>query len=478
MLTSRERGLLRKLVAEADAVVVDAEHDVQAAPWQRLLDQADAQLVVAVAHEAPLAPGLLPGFVRAALFLARESEVALELRGIRQDEAQPRFRDDGRATPADRIARPAVRVEHDRHRERAIRGCDFSDRFRGCDATDRAERGGQDCGGQDSHGGEANRTGKPAGGCKRFHALQSYAFIAGGGGRPLGSMRPAGSAPFAYGGRKSWNSRAFHATCCAWRSPPRYRRSQPYRHSRNRRPAATARGRHRHRYPRRHRERDRDQAPGDEHRRGDLGRGHRQAARYQHRGIHLPPPGPDIATCRRPRLRDQPARHRPRIHDRAPERTRTGQHRRQPQRRVRPVSVRAPELGSRLQDAGLPARGAGTRGHDRPSHDPPAAIRRRRDRPEPPRRAELERQPRRELGRRRVPRELLDRRPVHGRPIRHRLRLCAPRHAAGDARFRHIRAAEPVGDRRRPRVRLPGRQRRCLPEQSGHCARQHSRPTA
>ena len=220
-----ERRLFRKFVAEADAVVVGAEDDVQATSWRRFLDEADAELVVAVAHEPSLAPGLFPGFIRASLFLALEAEAALELRGIRQDETQPRFRDYDRATPADRIARPAVRVEHDRHRELAIRGCDFSDRFRGCDATDRAEGGDQDYDGHDSHGGEANRTGKPADGCKRFHALQSYAFIAGGGGRPLGSMRPAGSAPFAYGGRKSWNSRAFHATCCAWRSPPRYRQS-------------------------------------------------------------------------------------------------------------------------------------------------------------------------------------------------------------------------------------------------------------
>ena len=65
-------------------------------PGQRLLDQADAKLVVAVAHEPSLTPGLFPGFIRATLFLALEAEAALELRGIRQNEAKPRFRDDDR----------------------------------------------------------------------------------------------------------------------------------------------------------------------------------------------------------------------------------------------------------------------------------------------------------------------------------------------------------------------------------------------
>ena len=141
-----------------------------------------------------------------------------------------------------------------------------------------------------------------------------------------------------------------------------------------RRPTA-ARRRRRHRHPRRHRERDRDQARSIEHRRGDLGRRHRQAAGHQHRGIHLAPAGPHLAARRRPRLGDQPARHRSRLHDRAHERPRTGQHRRQPQRRVRPVSVRAHELGGRLQDAGRAARGPGPGRHDRPAHDAAARLR-------------------------------------------------------------------------------------------------------
>jgi tryptophan halogenase len=51
----------REFVAEADAVVVDAEHDVQPAVAAVFLLDLDAQLAVVVAHEAALAPGLLPG---------------------------------------------------------------------------------------------------------------------------------------------------------------------------------------------------------------------------------------------------------------------------------------------------------------------------------------------------------------------------------------------------------------------------------
>ena len=142
---------------------------------------------------------------------------------------------------------------------------------------------------------------------------------------------------------------------------------------------AGAAGRHRrHRHPGRHRECDRNQAPVDQHRRGDLRRGHRQAPRHQYRRVHLALAGADFAARRRPRFRHQPARDRPRVHDHAAERARTGQHRRQSQRRVRPVSLRAHELGGRLQDAGRAARGPGPRGHDRPAHDTAAAPTARR----------------------------------------------------------------------------------------------------
>ena len=64
-------GLLWELVAEADAVVIDAEHHVKVAlvvaAGAGLLGEAGAQLVVVIAGEAALAPRLLPGFVEAAL---------------------------------------------------------------------------------------------------------------------------------------------------------------------------------------------------------------------------------------------------------------------------------------------------------------------------------------------------------------------------------------------------------------------------
>ena len=101
MRTSRQRLLLRELVAEPDAVVEGAKHHVQPPAARPLLDQADAQLLVAVADEAALAPGLLPGFVVAFPFHALEPEAALEFRAVGQDEAQPRVGDDRPARARD-----------------------------------------------------------------------------------------------------------------------------------------------------------------------------------------------------------------------------------------------------------------------------------------------------------------------------------------------------------------------------------------
>ena len=88
-------------------------------------------------------------------------------------------------------------------------------------------------------------------------------------------------------------------------------------------------------------------------------------------------PGPHFAARRRTRFGHQPARHRPGLHDRAAERPRAGQHRRQSQHRVRPVPVRAPELRRRLQDAGLRTRRPGSRRHHRPAHHAAADYGRR-----------------------------------------------------------------------------------------------------
>ncbi len=85
----------------------------------------------------------------------------------------------------------------------------------------------------------------------------------------------------------------------------------------------------------------------------------------------------------------------PRLHHRPAERPRTGHHRRQPRRRVRPVSVRTAERRHRLQDARRRPDRPGPGRHGRPADDPPAGLwppRHRRQRPlrdERHRRAEL-----------------------------------------------------------------------------------------
>ena len=86
-------GLLREFVAEADAVVVDAEHHVKAAlvvaAGAGLLGEAGAQFVVMVAGQAALAPGLLPGFIEAALRLPGKRDIALQA-AVAKQHAQPR----------------------------------------------------------------------------------------------------------------------------------------------------------------------------------------------------------------------------------------------------------------------------------------------------------------------------------------------------------------------------------------------------
>ena len=152
-----------------------------------------------------------------------------------------------------------------------------------------------------------------------------------------------------------------------------------------------------------------------QHRRGGLGRGHRQAARHQHRGVDLAPAGPDLAARGRPRsaisLRGtDPGFTTALLNGR--EQVSTGDNRsvefdQYPSELLSAVIVyKTPD--SQLVGQGL----AGT--IDLRTH-PPARLRQARDRGQLPRRAELERQPRRELGRQRLPRQLLLHRPVHGR---------------------------------------------------------------
>src|SRR5690606_24825071 len=109
-LEARQARLFRKHIAEPQAVVVQAEHDVERAPRANLLAQGDGQLVVVVADLAPLAPGLLPGFIKVRAALGNDLQVALELGRVGEYHAQPRRRDDRPAAMGDRIARASVAV--------------------------------------------------------------------------------------------------------------------------------------------------------------------------------------------------------------------------------------------------------------------------------------------------------------------------------------------------------------------------------
>jgi hypothetical protein len=103
--------LVREFVAEADAVVIDAEHDREPAVATVLLLDLDAQLAVAVAHELALAPGLLPGRIVLAHGLPAQRETAVELGRIGQVEAEARQRDDLLAAPLHRIAELAAAID-------------------------------------------------------------------------------------------------------------------------------------------------------------------------------------------------------------------------------------------------------------------------------------------------------------------------------------------------------------------------------
>ncbi len=105
--------LIRELVAEPDAVVERTEHDGERALRRIFLDQSNAQLVVAVANIAPLAPRLFPRFVDAACLHAVAAKIALQFRGIGQPEPEPRFADDLAAAARNRIAGTTLVVDRD-----------------------------------------------------------------------------------------------------------------------------------------------------------------------------------------------------------------------------------------------------------------------------------------------------------------------------------------------------------------------------
>ena len=82
-------GLVGKLVAKADPVVVDAEDHIEAARELLRLGEGEAELVIAIADKALLTPGLLPRLVEAPLRLRGQAQIALDLGRIHQKEAEP-----------------------------------------------------------------------------------------------------------------------------------------------------------------------------------------------------------------------------------------------------------------------------------------------------------------------------------------------------------------------------------------------------
>ena len=84
------RPLPRQDIAEADAVVEDAEHQLQLAPRRGLLAQVDRKLVVSVADRLVLAPHRPPDGVSRARRALTNFEVAVERGSVRELEVRAR----------------------------------------------------------------------------------------------------------------------------------------------------------------------------------------------------------------------------------------------------------------------------------------------------------------------------------------------------------------------------------------------------
>src|SRR5690606_10924053 len=89
----------------------------------RALGEARAQLVVVVAGQAALAPGLLPGLVEAAAGVVYQLQVALQA-AITQQESQARGGDHGLALALDAVSQAVLVLGLDRHRQYLAGGFD------------------------------------------------------------------------------------------------------------------------------------------------------------------------------------------------------------------------------------------------------------------------------------------------------------------------------------------------------------------
>ena len=61
-----EIWLIGKFISETNAVIINAEHDIKAAPQRTLLGKTRAQFVEVVSDRFPLTPRLIPAFINAA----------------------------------------------------------------------------------------------------------------------------------------------------------------------------------------------------------------------------------------------------------------------------------------------------------------------------------------------------------------------------------------------------------------------------
>jgi hypothetical protein len=94
-------GLFGEFHAEAEAVVEQADPQAHEALQRGFLAEGDAELVVAVRDVPAFAPGLFPAGVDAAAFGGDDLQVAFQLGGVCQDEAEAGLAEDDGAVAAE-----------------------------------------------------------------------------------------------------------------------------------------------------------------------------------------------------------------------------------------------------------------------------------------------------------------------------------------------------------------------------------------
>jgi hypothetical protein len=90
-------------IAEAKAIIVDAEHHIQPPLAAGGFGQLHGQLVEVVAGEPAFAPRLLPGVIDAAPLLAQQGEIAVQAT-VAQGKAELRILHHGVAQALDTVA--------------------------------------------------------------------------------------------------------------------------------------------------------------------------------------------------------------------------------------------------------------------------------------------------------------------------------------------------------------------------------------